>query len=210
MTDKILCSCINCLKDTDGQGKLVTRKTHSIHIKIEKEYSDPDHVLLIAFVPENMRISSGFSRVQSDPEKRLTEIGQSTESSEPMEIEIPEQSAESSEQQHLSEDDLIDSDDGDDISPKLSEEGSEDVPEDDPIDSDDEDDISPELLEEGSEDEFNMMGGGSEEEFNLPEEREYPSDLGNFNSNFLFSYLFLKISFIKSFVPIFTQNYLKR
>ena len=184
MTDKILCSCINCLKDTDGQGKLVTRKTHSIHIKIEKEYSDPDHVPLIAFVPENMRISSGFSRVQSDPEKRLTEIGQSTESSEPMEIKVPEQSAESSEQQHLSEDDLID--------------------------SDDEDDISPELLEEGSEDEFNMMEGGSEEEFNLPEEREYPSDLGNFNSNFLFSYLFLKISFIKSFVPVFTQNYLKR
>ena len=210
MTDKILCSCINCLKDTDGQGKLVTRKTHSIHIKIEKEYSDPDHVPLIAFVPENMRISSGFSRVQSDPEKRLTEIGQSTESSEPMEIEIPEQSAESSEQQHLSEDDLIDSDDGDDISPKLSEEGSEDVPEDDLIDSDDEDDISPKLLEKGSEDEFNMMEEGSEEEFNLPEEREYPSDLGNFNSNFLFSYLFLKISFIKSFVPVFTQNYLKR
>ena len=201
MTDKILCSCINCLKDTDGQGKLVTRKTHSIHIKIEKEYSDPDHVPLIAFVPKNMRISSGFSRVQSDPEKRLTEIGQSTESSEPMEIEVPEQSAESSEQQHLSEDDLIDSDDGDDISPKLSEEGSEDVPEDDLIDSDNENDISPELLEEGSEDEFNMMEGGSEEEFNLPEEREYPSDLGNFNSNFLFSYLFLKISFIKSLFP---------
>ena len=74
MTDKILCSCINCLKDTDGQGKLVTRKTHSIHIKIEKEYSDPDHVPLITFVPENMRISSGFSRVQSDLEKILTEI----------------------------------------------------------------------------------------------------------------------------------------
>ena len=203
MTDKILCACINCLKDTNGQGKLVTRKTHSIHMKIEKEYSDPDHVPLIAFILENMRISSSFSRVQSDLEKILTEIGQSTESSEPMEIKVPEQSAGSSEQQHLSEDDPIDSDDEDNISPELSEEGSENVPEDDPMDSDDEDDISPKLLEEGSEDEFNMMEGGSEEEFNLPEEREYPSDLGNFN---FFLFLFIPENFLyKIFSRFYTE-----
>ena len=164
MTDKILCSCINCLKDTDGQGKLVTRKTHSIHMKIEKEYSDPDHVPLIAFIPENMRISSSFLCVQSDPEKILTEIRQSTESSELMEIEVLEHSAGSSEQQHLSKNDPIDSDNGDDIFPELSEEGSENVPEDNLIDSNDGEDISPELLEEGSEDEFNMMEGGSEDQ----------------------------------------------
>jgi len=213
MTDKILCSCVNCLKETNGQGKLITRKTHSIHMKIEKEYSDPDHVPLIAFIPDNMPISSGSLHIQSKPKKIPTEVGQSTESLEPMEIEVPEQSAESPEQQHLPEDDPVDSDDGDDIFPELSEEGSENVPEDDPIDSDDGDDISPELLElleGGSEDEFNMMEGGSEEEFSLPEEREYPSDLGNFDSIFLFSYLFLKIFLIKSFVPVFTQNYLKR
>jgi len=186
MTDKILCFCVNCLKETNGQDKLITRKTHSIHMKIEKEYSDPDHVPLIAFIPDNMPISSGSLHIQSKPKKIPTEVGQSTESLEPMEIEVPEQSAESPEQQHLPEDDPVDSDDGDDISPELLE-----------------------LLEGGSEDEFNMMEGESEEEFSLPEEREYPSDLGNFDSIFLFSYLFLKIFLIKSFVPVFTQNYLK-
>jgi hypothetical protein len=221
MTDKILCSCVNCLKETNGQGKLITRKTHSIHMKIEKEYSDPDQLSLVAFIPDNVpisgfqsklkKISSGF---QSKPKKIPTEVRKSTDSLEPMEIEVSEQSAESPKQQHLPADDPVDSGEMSyDISPELSEEGSENVPEDDPIDSDDGNDISPELLElleGGSEDEFNMMEGGSEEEFSLPEEREYPSDLGNFDSIFLFSYLFLKIFLIKSFVPIFTQNYLKR
>ena len=58
MDNKILCTCTICKREMGDQGKLVSYKTHSYHMKNEKIYhSDPDN---IPFISDDLCFSSGF------------------------------------------------------------------------------------------------------------------------------------------------------
>ena len=98
-----------------GQGKLISYKTHSRHMKNEKiYYPDPDN---IPFIPDDMRFSSGSMPAQSMPAQstdfepqELLESASESEFEELLEG-IPEE---------ISEQDPVNSDDSEsDISSKL-------------------------------------------------------------------------------------------
>ena len=110
MVNKILCTCTNCKREMGSQGKLISYKTHSRHMKNEKiYYPDPDN---IPFIPDDTRFSSGSMPAQStdfEPQE-LLESASESEFEESLEG-IPEE---------ISEQDPVDSDDSEsDISSKL-------------------------------------------------------------------------------------------
>ena len=149
MVNKILCTCTNCKRETGGQGKLISYKTHSRHMKNEKiYYPDPDN---IPFIPDDTRFSSGSMSAQSDTCFSSGSMPAQSTDFEPQEL--LESASESEFEESL--------------------EGiPEEISEQDPVDSDDsESDISSKLVD--------IESDNSSEEFNVPEEIEFSSDFSN-------------------------------
>ena len=169
MVNKILCTCTNCKREMGGQGKLISYKTHSRHMKNEKiYYPDPDN---IPFIPDDMRFSSGSMPAQFD----ICFLSSS----------MPAQSTDFELQELLesvSESEF-----------KKSLEGiPEEISEQDPVDSDDsESDISFKLVD--------IESDNSSEEFNVPEEIEFSSDFSNFLILFFLLLIILANLLIKTF-----------
>ena len=154
MVNKILCTCTNCKREMGSQGKLISYKTHSRHMKNEKiYYPDPDN---IPFIPDDTRFSSGSMPAQSDTRFSSSSIPAQSMPTQSTDFE-PQELLESASESEFEE----------------SLEGiPEEISEQNLVDSDDsESDISSKLVD--------IESDNSSEEFNVPEEIEFSSDFSN-------------------------------